>query len=517
MLATLIIAAALFVGAPQSAAAGSPETVTGTDSNKGGEQQQIRETIGQMPASPAVTRHAVVVAGKELGYTATAGMLPIVNDAGETEAHIFYIAYTAGSQGPGSRPLMFLFNGGPGSSSVWLHMGAAGPKRVRMLADGRMPPPPYLLADNESTWLDRTDLVFIDPVGTGYSRAVKPELARKFSSVGGDIDAVGRFIRLYLSRNDRWQSPLFLAGESYGTFRAAGLSEYLAEHGIALNGIVLVSSILNMQTISFNNGNDLPYQLALPSYTATAWYHRKLSPELQVDLDKTLAAAELWAGTAYLTALDRGDRLTADERRVVVDGVARYTGLDRSLIDSLNLRVEARSFVRELLRERGETVGTMDSRFTAPNPEPATPHVFDPTVAAIRPPFTATFNEYVRSDLGFRTELEYFILGGGIGSWDWEAKNSYADTSDNLRNTLAKNPYMKLFVGSGLFDLATPLSASDYTLAHLGLPPSFRKNIVSHRYRAGHMFYLDSVARARLKRDLAEFIDGAAAPRTGSD
>jgi carboxypeptidase C (cathepsin A) len=378
-----------------------------------------------------------------------------------------------------------------------------------MLEDGRLPPPPYRLVDNDSSWLDLGDLVFIDPVGTGYSRAAKADQAQKFFTQQGDIDSLGRFIRLYLTRFERWSSPLFLVGESYGAFRSAGLSEYLAEHGIALNGIVLVSSVMNFQTISFDTGNDLPYVLFLPSYAATAWYHGKLAPDLQSDLDKTLAAAEQWAGTEYLTALARGDRLSPEERQAVAAKLAAFTGLDRAFIDTRNLRIDSRSYVRELLRDRRQVVGYMDSRFTAENLEPSSLHGFDPTVATIRPPYTATFNDYVRSELGFRSDLEYFTLGGGTGRWDYEVKNSYADTSDNLRSTLARNPYMNVFVASGLFDLATPHLATEYTLSHLGLTPDLRKNITIRQYRAGHMMYLESGSLKQLKRDISEFISSS--------
>ena len=502
MLSSLLLTAALLAGAPQHAPHVTPDAGV-TEASKSVEKKPDQET-------PVTTRHSSVVGGRELSYTATAGFLTVLNDAGEPEAQIFYVSYTAGSPNPDrKRPLIFFLNGGPGAASIWLHLGAAGPRRVMMLDDGRLPPPPYRLVDNDSSWLDLGDLVFIDPVGTGYSRAVKADLAQKFYTQQGDIDSLGRFIRLFLTRNDRWRSPLFLVGESYGAFRSAGLSEHLVEHGIALNGILLISSVMNFQTISFDNGNDLPYVLFLPSYAATAWYHGKLAPDLQVDLEITLAMAEQWAGTEYLTALARGDRLSSDERQAVSAKLAAFTGLDRAFIDNRNLRIDSRGFVRELLRERRQVVGYMDSRFIADNLEPSAPHGFDPTVATIRPPYTATFNEYVRGELGFRSDLEYFTLGGGTGRWEYEVRNSYADTSDNLRNTLAKNPYMNVFVASGLFDLATPHFATEYTLSHLGLTPDLRKNITTRQYRAGHMMYLESASLAKLKKDVAEFIAGA--------
>ncbi len=508
LLLSILLATTLMAGGAHLLPPPASETVIFADQDKTGEKQPEKGNNGVTPAAPVVSRHKVITEGKEISYTATAGQLPIMNDAGETEAQIFFIAYTVSNCASGNqRPLLFIFNGGPGASSVWLHLGAVGPRRVRMLVDGGMPPPPYRLIDNEFTWLDEADLVLIDPVGTGYSRAVKPDLAKKFASVQGDIDSVGRFIRLYLSRYERWSSPLFLVGESYGTFRAAGLSEYLVEHGIAVNGIIMVSSIMNLQTTSFDNGNDLPYVLFLPSYAATAWYHKKLAP--QNDLEGTLAAAEVWAATDYLTALGKGDRLSPTDRQAIVEKLADFTGLDRYFIDNRNLRIDTRSFVNELLRKEGQVVGFMDSRFIAANLDPAAHSRFDPTIATIRPPFTATFNDYVRGELGFRSDLEYFTLGGGTGQWDWETKNSYADTSDNLRNTFAKNPYMKLFVASGCFDLATPHFATEYTLAHLGLTPALRENITTRRYLAGHMMYLDSVSLSRLKLDVAEFISRA--------
>jgi len=468
------------------------------------------------PAKPAgqsakssVTRHKVTIGGKAISYTATASQTPLVNEAGDTEAELFSITYAVDSPAGKRRPLLFIFNGGPGAASVWLHLGAIGPRRVEMLPDGNMPAPPFRTIDNAYSWLDQADLVFVDPIGTGYSRAAKPELTKNFTSARGDIDSLSKFIRLYLTRNERWSSPLFLVGESYGTFRSAGLSEDLIEHGVALNGIILISSILNLQTTSFDNGNDLPYQLFLPSYTATAWYHKKLAPDLQADLDKTLAAAENWAATDYQTALNKGDRLSAQERQVVVEQLSRFTGLSAAFVDNRNLRIDNRGFVRELLRDRGQMVGFMDSRLSAANLDPSASSGFDPTVTTIRPPFTATINAYLREELGFQSDLEYFTLGGGVGHWDWDAKNSYADTSDNLRNTFAKNPYMKLFVASGYFDLATPHFATEYTLAHLGLTPVLRSNITTRHYRSGHMMYLESGALAQLKRDFAEFIGEA--------
>lgn len=454
------------------------------------------------------TAHTTRIGGKEIKYVATAGELPVLNDAGEAEAQIFYVSYSV-EKPDAKRPLLFIFNGGPGAAAVWLHLGAMGPRRVRMLPDGNMPAPPFELVDNEQGWLDLADLVFVDPVGTGYSRATKPELTKKFSTVQADIDSLTRFVRLYLGKTQRWGSPLFLAGESYGSFRSAALSESLIKHGIALNGVLLISSILNLQTVAFDFGNDLPYPLFLPSYTATAWYHKKLAPELQEDLERTLADAEKWAASEYLTALNQGDRLDPAARRAVAEKLARFTGLGASFVENRNLRIDSRDFAAELLRGDGRVTGIMDTRFSAPNTDPSKAAPFDPTVSTIRSPFTSTVNLYLRDELNYHSDLEYFVLGGGIGRWDWEAKNSYADTSENLRNAMAKNRYLGVFIASGLFDLATPHSATDYTVAHLGVAPDLKKNITVRRYRSGHMMYLEKESLAQLKKDAADFIGDA--------
>lgn len=460
-------------------------------------------------APPVVTRHEARIGGRAVRYTVTTGMMPLRNAAGETEARVFYIAYTADNAGRAAeRPLMFSFNGGPGSSSVWLHLGALGPKRVLMTDEGWMPPPPFKLVENEHAWLDFTDLVFIDPVGTGFSRAAKPDGAAKYFGLEGDIASVSEFIRLYLSRNQRWSSPLYLVGESYGTMRAGGIAGYLIDRGVAFNGIVLVSSILNYQTARFTRGNDLPYVLFLPTYTATAWYHKKLPADLQQrDLRSVLAEVEQWAAGEYTLALAKGDDLAPGERQAIAEKLARYTGLGRTFVENSNLRVEILQFDKELLRDQRRTVGRLDSRFkgidavaTTDTPD------FDPSMAAIRPPYTAALNDYVRGELGFKSDLEYYILGGGIGPWNWNSDNRFADTSEALRSAFAKNPHMRVFVASGFYDLATPYFATEYTLDHMGLDPSLRGNVKTAYYEAGHMMYIEKGALAQLKRDVAAFM-----------
>jgi carboxypeptidase C (cathepsin A) len=440
-------------------------------------------------------------------------MMPIKNRDGETEARMFFMAYTLDDGGVRSRrPLTFSFNGGPGSASVWLHLGAIGPKRVKMNSDGTMPSPPFELVDNEQTWLNQTDLVFIDPVGTGYSRAVRPELASKFFGLNGDIESVGEFIRMYLTRYERWTSPLFLAGESYGTTRASALSGYLVDRGIAFNGIMLISTIMNFETTNFAAGNDLPYELFLPSYAATAWYHKKLSAELQSrSVQDLVAEAERWASTDYTLALEKGDRLTPQERQDIITRLARYTGLDARFIDNANLRVSLNLFRKELLRSERRSIGRLDARFRGFDSNFATDSPdFDASEAAIRPPYTSTFNNYVRTELGYKTDLEYYILGGGITSpWNWGTNNNYVDTSVALRTALAKNPYLKIFVAMGYYDMATPYFAVEYTLHHISLDPMLLKNFSTGYYEAGHMMYIDEKSLGQMRADIGKFIQNS--------
>ncbi len=460
---------------------------------------------------PVVTRHSMRVGARTLNYTVTTGFMPLKNAvSGDTEARIFFMAYTLDGVPAGEkRPLMFSFNGGPGSASVWLHLGALGPRRIKMLDDGLMPPPPYEMEDNQQTWLTETDMVFIDPVGTGYSRAAKAELASKYFGVNGDIDSVGEFIRLYLGRYERWLSPLFLVGESYGTTRASGLSNYLFDKGIGLNGILLISTVMNFQTLRFADNNDLPLVLILPSYATTAWYHKRLSPAMQAKTVAEIAKeAENFAINEYAPAMLRIDRLTASEKQNLLDKFHMYTGLSREFVDRNNFRVELGKFMKELLRSERRTTGRLDSRFKGIDRDAAGDTTDnDPSINAIRPPYTSAFNSYVRSELGYKTDTEYYILGGGVTSpWNWNVSNGYADTSIPMKDAMAKNPYMKIFIACGYYDMATPFAAAEYTVSAMNLDPALRKNINFEYYEAGHMMYIEKTSLKKLKDDAASFI-----------
>ncbi|MDX2267812.1 MAG: peptidase S10 [Bryobacter sp.] len=460
---------------------------------------------------PKVTAHEITLNGKKLAYKAEAGMLPVKNNAGEAEAGIFYVAYTVEGTPASERPLCFAFNGGPGAGSLWLHLGAIGPRRIRMNDDGSMPPMPYRLEDNQGTWLDKCDLVFIDPVGTGFSRATKTETARKYNGFTGDINAVGEFIRLYLARKERHLSPLFLAGESYGTTRAAGLAGALTSRGIGLSGVILISSILNFQTARFNTGNDLPYPLFLPTYAATAWYHKKVDASYAKDLQELLKVARNFAEGEYAMALMKGDKLTPTERDAVATKMSKLIGLSKAYILQSDLRINIMRFIKELRRAENVTVGRLDSRLTGTEPDQNGESAgFDPSMAAIMPPYTQAMSQYAREELQYRTDAQYFSLGGGIMPWDYSsAQNQYADTSASLRAALDRNPHMKIFVANGYYDLATPFFATEYTFAHMGLRPKYEKNLTMAEYEAGHMMYIHVPSLLKLKNDVAKFIDSA--------
>ena len=448
------------------------------------------------------TQHNVTISGQEIAYTVTAGTILLKQESKRDEkaegekakASIFFVAYTKDNvEDVGKRPLTFSFNGGPGSSSVWLHMGLLGPRRIHTDETGNLPQPPFHLINNEYSLLDQTDLVFIDPVTTGYSRAAPGEKAKEFHNFQKDVESVAEFIRLYTSRNLRWLSPKFLIGESYGTTRAAALSgELQQKHGMYLNGIMLVSCILNFQTADFHPGNDLPYILHLPTYTAIAWYHSRLATDLQQDLYKTLAEVEAFALNEYTLALMQGDTLSEEARQMIVQTLARYTGLTELYIERANLRVEIHRFVKELRRDEGLTVGRLDGRFTARDRDNAGEHYeFDPSYAVIQGPYTATFNDYVRRELQFESDLSYNILTGQVRPWGYEThQNQYLNVAETLRQAMNVNPHLKILVANGYYDLATPYFATQYTINHLGLDRSLHPNITMTYYDAGHMMYL---------------------------
>ncbi|MBV9083302.1 MAG: peptidase S10 [Acidobacteriaceae bacterium] len=466
----------------------------------------------KFPAPPAEeksskTQHTIRVNGQELHYTAIAGTLLLNKDDGKPKASMFYISYTLDGADATKRPVTFTFNGGPGSSSVWLHMGALGPRRIPLSSEGQPVPPPYHIIDNQQTGLVFTDLVFIDPVTTGFSRNAPGVDPKQFHGLQGDLDSVSEFIRLYLTKYARWDSPKFLAGESYGTTRAAGLSEYLIrQHGIYLNGITLISSVLNFETLSFNPGNDFPYIFFLPTYTAAAWYHKKLPPDLQNgDLQHAVEEARKFAGGTYAYALMTGDRLPDSERTQVIQQLTKFTGLSPEYIDHANLRISQARFTKELLRNEKETIGRYDSRLVGVDVDAAGERPeYDPSYAAVQGAYTAAFNEYVRKELNWQTDLSYEILTSKVWPWNYsEFTNSYVNVAERLRYAMSQNQFMHVLQVNGYYDLATPFYATEYTFNHLGLAPALRSNISMSYCDAGHMLYLKQSCLEALHKSMS--------------
>lgn len=456
------------------------------------------------------TQHSIAVRGQKVSYTATTGTLLLKREDDRPRASIFFIAYTRDdAPDKNKRPLTFSFNGGPGSSSVWLHMGAFGPKRVNIPnLEGEQPPPPYELVDNDASALAFTDLVFIDPVTTGFSRHAPGENPQQFHGIDGDLESVAEFIRLYTTRFERWGSPKYLAGESYGTTRAAGLSQVLLQrHGIYLNGITLVSSIMNFATARFEAGNDLPYVLFLPTYTATAWYHKKLPADLQPDFQKALNEARRFAVNEYSTALMKGDKLPAKERTDIARQVARLTGLSQRYIELSNLRVPIFRFTKELLRDQRQTVGRYDSRIKGIDLDAAGERPeYDPSYNVVQGAYTAMFNGYIRSQLKYETDLPYEILTGRVQPWNYgRFQNQYVNVAENLRQAMTQNPSLKVLVINGYYDLATPFFATEYTVSHLGLDTSLSNHVTMTYCEAGHMMYTKRSCLDGMYQSMAAF------------
>jgi carboxypeptidase C (cathepsin A) len=494
------------------------------DEKKSEEKTAPNKAEGVEKPSPkdnlVVTNHTVQIGGREIKYTVTAGTMVMKEETADREkdaegekprAQVFYVAYTKDEEDTrAKRPITFSFNGGPGSSSVWMHLGVLGPRRVVLEEDGSLPKPPYQLVDNEYSLLDQTDLVFIDPMSTGYSRPVEGVKPKEWHGFKKDIQLVGDFIRLYATRTNRWLSPKFLIGESYGTTRAAGLSGYLQErHGMYLNGIMLISAVLDFTTLDFNINNDLPYILYLPGYTAAAWYHDVLQPHKP--LQNWLKEAEEFALGDYARALLKGDGLTAKEREQIAEKVALYTGISKQFVERSKLRINDQHYFKELLRERGLTVGRLDSRFTGRDRLGVSERAeYDPLLTNVMGPYTAGFYDYVRSELKFESDLSYEILSEFVHPWSYaEFENQYVNVGETLRKAMTLNPYLKVFVANGYYDLGTPYFATEYTFDHLGLDENLRQNISMEYYEAGHMMYIHRPSLRQLKDDLASFIQGA--------
>jgi carboxypeptidase C (cathepsin A) len=466
------------------------------------------------PADNLVTTSHTLPSGQ--AYTATTGTMVLREevitdgkfDGLRPKAEMFITAYTLDGAEPLSRPVTFAFNGGPGSSSVWLHLGVLGPRRVVMGDAGSLLPPPYGLADNEESLLSVSDLVFIDPVSTGFSRAAEGEKAEPYHGFTGDLESVGEVIRLWTTRNGRWMSPKFLAGESYGTVRAAGLADHLqSRYGMFLNGVMLISSILDFGTVRFNQGNDLSYSLYLPTYAAIAHYHGLHGDRPLADV---LREAEAYAERDYPWALARGTRLTPEERSAAVARVAALTGLGEDYVDRVNLRIEHQRFFTEVLRPRRQTVGRLDGRFTGWEPDAAGERLSaDPSMNAIMGPYSAALNHYLRTELGYANDLPYEVLTSRVQPWSYkEFEGAHVTVVGKLGNAMRANRHLRVHVACGYHDGATPYYAAEHAFAHLPVPAELAANVEFKYYEAGHMMYVHEPSRLRQSADLAAFVAG---------
>jgi len=504
----------IFCMAAVTTAGAKESSPTGKKSPPLAEQQKARYV--SIPEKPSVTKHQVTVNGKKIAYTATAGFMPFYDKKGEQKASFFYVAYVKeGASSPTSRPLTFCYNGGPGSASIWLHIAALGPRTVS-LGDGiHIPDPPYGVKDNPNTLLDLTDLVFIDPVGTGFSRAIPREDFKKFWGVAQDVESVGQFIRTYVTENGRWESPVFIAGESYGGIRTAGLSSYVQDMGLYPAGLIFISPALTYATMMSQVGLDVPHILSISEMATAAWYHHKIDPRFQkMPLDELLVKVRAWSSGEYARALWEGNTLSPGNRRDIARQLSEYTSMPVDLILSYNLRVPMLTFMSHLLQNERKAVSYYDSRVTGPCINSTFED--DPLVNNISGPIAAAFNAYLKGELKFTTLAEYDTINvNAEPSWDWgsgarsrgaeDPKMGYPETVTDLARALRNNELLRVFVGIGMFDLACVHDATIYALNHLDIPRERLDNIHIFTYPAGHMMYTYPIAHKKLKSDLSGF------------
>ena len=459
----------------------------------------------QKPPAPeeksSVTHHSARIGGQEMKYTATAATYNIKADDGTVKATMFYVAYTKdGVTDIAKRPISFVYNGGPGSASLFTHMGM-GPKRVVLTPDGHGLPAPYTVVDNEDSFLDATDLVFIDAISTGFSRPAPGEAPTQFHGIIADANWFADFIYQYITRNERWASPKFLIGESYGTTRSAELAGVLQErHQIYLSGIALLSSV------AFSNwGADNRSEFFLPTYVTTAWYHHLLPPDLQnLTIDQVAQQARDFAHGEYAAALEKGDALPVAERQKVVADLARITGLTPKYIEETNLRISAFRWFKELERDKRRTIGRLDSRFEGMDVDAAGERVeYDPSEASYEGAFVATFHDYVKRELKWDSDA-YYTVSANVRPWD---QTGNTEVGEVLRAAMTQQTYLKVLVLCGYYDVATPFNGIENTFGHMNLEPPVRKNVSFAYYEAGHMMYIDEKEHHKLHKDVDEFIN----------
>jgi len=468
------------------------------------------EYAGPNEEKVSQTSHVMRLDGREIKYTATVGTVPIRLDDGKVAARMFFVAYTKDGEDVKTRPVAFLYNGGPGSATVWLHMGSFGPKIAKMADEGFQPAPPYDFVDNPNSLLDVSDVVFVDAMDAGYSRVTPGTDNSRFHGQDGDIRAFGEFVAEYLRIYNRYPSPKFLIGESYGTIRSAGLAQELqSRHGIELNGVGLLSALLTYQTLSPAPNNDIAWAVQIETFAATAWYHKKLPPDLQQKtIGQVVDEARAFAFGDYMLALTKGHTLTDAERTAMAEKLARYTGLSTRFILQANLRVEAGRFRKELLRDQRLVVGRLDSRFTALDADAAGERQeFDPSSTALTGSYVAGFRNYVKNTLKWESDLHY-PTSGNVRPWIY-VQNRYMDMTDALRQTMAKNPFLKVFVICGYYDMATMMGGIEFSMTHMAYDKQISDRVSFGYYEGGHMMYIRPSAHAALKKDLAAFIQSA--------
>ncbi len=466
-----------------------------------------KETPPPPVVEPVVRESSVTIDGKKVPYKATTGKLQLKADDGKVRASIFHVSYVRSDvKDVSARPVMFAFNGGPGSSAVWLHIGVLGPKIIKLPGDGTLPPmPPVRVTDNPLSILDVCDLVFIDPVSTGYSRAEKDAKPGDFHGLDEDIESVGDFIRRWISEHERWSSPKFILGESYGGIRAAGLSSHLqTRYGMSLNGVVLLSSLLDFSTLQSAQGNDLAYEVFLPSLTGTAHFHRKI----QGDREALVKESTEFAFGEYAAALLKGNELESAARGALADKLAKLTGIDAATWLARDLRLDSTFFRSELLRKEGKVIGRFDGRVAWDSTDKAADSPeYDPSYSLAYGAFSTAMLDYLGRDLGYKEDRPYEILTGKVQPWQWNTSNEVVNLSGRLATAMRDNPHLRVLVMGGRTDLATPPAGVAYSVRHmLNLPENVRHNIRTTFYDGGHMFYLNPPDLLKCRTDLVTFI-----------
>ncbi|MEO6363330.1 MAG: peptidase S10 [Caldimonas sp.] len=488
------------------------------DDDKADADKKMRARVEQLVGQPASTSSgSVTLAGRPLEYDVSVAFVPVVAEGfdgarGEPQAAVMTTAYLAKGADAAMRPVCFAFNGGPGSASIWLHLGALGPKRIVTPDDGSMPAAPYTVGDNPHSWLRHFDLVFIDPPHTGWSVAASAEARKKMHSVDGDVAALAEVVRVWLTRHKRWGSPVYLAGESYGTTRGAALADKLQSAGVALTGLILVSCAMDLQSLVFAPANDLPYALFLPAFANVSQYHGLLKGPLAASPEAARAAAETFVDEDYAAALHAGARLTAKRRGRIARRIAELTGLPQALVEEKNLRIADQTYFFEAMRPQGRIVGRLEARSTGPMAASRSRQwEFDPGIEAIAAPYTMAAMAYFGEQLGLASETRYEVLSSDTHKhWNWnrgeDQGNSFATTSADLARALRRNAHLRVFVASGRYDLGTPYSASDWSLAQLDAPADVLARVEHHYYDAGHMMYTRQADLAQLATDLSAWL-----------